>query len=52
MVGLERVTYPKISPEMLNPRDIGGEHEEEEMNVEHANTFMSHFRSGCHTYAH
>ena len=30
MVGLKTVTYAKISPKMVNPRDIAGEREEEE----------------------
>ena len=30
MVGLKMVTYAKISPEMVNPRDLAGENTEEE----------------------
>ena len=30
MVGLKMVTYAKISPKVVNPRDIAGNTEEEE----------------------
>ena len=30
MVGLKTVTYAKISPKLVNPRDIAGKAEEEE----------------------
>ena len=33
MVGLKTVMYAKISPKMVNPRDIAGSAEEEEEHV-------------------
>ena len=34
MVGLKTVTYAKISPKLVNPRDIAGNAEEEEEDEE------------------
>ena len=59
MVGLKKkkekektntVIYAKISPKMVNPRDIAGDAEEEEEEEEKETTLSDTFHSLCFQY--